>query len=71
MNNAQMSNENGANQGMFGIIHLFHIHGTQFKNVSYDGMDLEPNEQGFKDSVKVQLYLEHEDNGMMRQIEMY
>lgn len=77
---------------MGGMIHPFHIHGTQFKIISRDGKEPEPNEQGLKDSVlvnpgeKVKLLvtfpeegifmfhchiLEHEDNGMMGQIEVF
>ncbi len=77
---------------MGGMSHPFHIHGTQFKIISRDGKEPEPNEQGLKDSVLVQpgekvkllvtfpekgLYvfhchiLEHEDNGMMGQIEVF
>lgn len=77
---------------MGGMAHPFHIHGTQFKIISRDGKETEPNEQGLKDSVlvepgeKVKLLvtfpeegvfvfhchiLEHEDSGMMGQIEVY
>ncbi|WP_281862876.1 multicopper oxidase family protein [Planomicrobium okeanokoites] len=77
---------------MGGMIHPFHIHGTQFKIISRDGEEVEPNEQGLKDSVLVEPgervkllvtfpekgifvfhchILEHEDNGMMGQIEVY
>ena len=77
---------------MGGMIHPFHIHGTQFKIISRDGKEPAPNEQGFKDSVRVKPgervkllvtfpekgvfvfhchILEHEDNGMMGQIEVY
>jgi blue copper oxidase len=77
---------------MGGMIHPFHIHGTQFKIISRDGKEPAPNEQGFKDSVRVEPgekvkllvtfpekgvfvfhchILEHEDNGMMGQIEVY
>lgn len=77
---------------MGGMIHPFHIHGTQFKVISRDGKEVDPSEQGLKDSVlvnpgeKVKLLvtfpekgvyvfhchiLEHEDNGMMGQIEVY
>ena len=77
---------------MGGMIHPFHIHGTQFKIISRDGKDPKPNEQGLKDSVLVEPgervkllvtfpeegvfvfhchILEHEDNGMMGQIEVY
>lgn len=77
---------------MGGMIHPFHIHGTQFKVISRDGKEVDPSEQGLKDSVlvnpgeKVKLLvtfpekgvyvfhchiLEHEDSGMMGQIEIY
>lgn len=77
---------------MGGMIHPFHIHGTQFKVISRDGKEVGLNEQGLKDSIlvnpgeKVKILvtfpekgvyvfhchiLEHEDNGMMGQIEIY
>lgn len=77
---------------MGGMIHPFHIHGTQFKIISRDGKEPAPNEQGLKDSVLIEpgervkllvtfpeegiyMYhchiLEHEDNGMMGQVEVY
>ncbi len=77
---------------MGGMIHPFHVHGTQFKVISRDGKEVTPREQGLKDSVlvnpgeKVKLLvtfpekgvyvfhchiLEHEDSGMMGQIEIY
>lgn len=77
---------------MGGMIHPFHIHGTQFKIISRDGKEPKPNEQGLKDSVLVEPgervkllvtfpeegvfvfhchILEHEDNGMMGQVEVY
>ncbi len=77
---------------MGGMIHPFHIHGTQFKIISRDGKDPSSNEQGLKDSVLIEpgervkllvtfpekgiyMYhchiLEHEDNGMMGQVEVY
>ena len=77
---------------MGGMIHPFHIHGTQFKIISRDGKETAPNEQGLKDSVLVEPdervkllvtfpeegifvfhchILEHEDNGMMGQVEVY
>lgn len=76
---------------MGGMIHPFHIHGTQFKIISRDGEDPAENEKGWKDSISVHpgervklavqfkhkgVYmfhchiLEHEDNGMMGQIEV-
>ncbi|MDV6378275.1 multicopper oxidase domain-containing protein [Sporosarcina sp. GW1-11] len=76
---------------MGGMIHPFHIHGTQFKIISRDGVEPAANEKGWKDSIavhpgeKVRLavqfkhkgvymfhchILEHEDNGMMGQIEV-
>lgn len=77
---------------MGGMIHPFHIHGTQVKIISRDGKAPEPQEQGLKDSVlvnpgeRVKLLvtfpetgifmfhchiLEHEENGMMGQVEVY
>ncbi|WP_330948992.1 multicopper oxidase family protein [Virgibacillus sp. MG-45] len=77
---------------MGGMIHPFHIHGTQFKIISRDGREVNPNERGLKDSVLIEpgervkllvtfpeegkyMYhchiLEHEDNGMMGQVEVY
>lgn len=77
---------------MGGMIHPFHIHGTQFKIISRDGKKPNPNEYGLKDSVLVEPgervkllvtfpekgvfvfhchILEHEDNGMMGQVEVY
>lgn len=77
---------------MGGMIHPFHIHGTQFKIISHDGKETQPNEKGLKDSVLVEPgervkllitfpeegifvfrchILEHEDNGMMGQVEVY
>lgn len=76
---------------MGGMIHPFHIHGTQFKIISRDGNTSPENERGWKDSfsiapgekVKIAIrfdfegiymfhchILEHEDNGMMGQIEV-
>ncbi|WP_438311536.1 multicopper oxidase family protein [Sporosarcina sp. FA9] len=76
---------------MGGMIHPFHIHGTQFKIISRDGEEPSEYEQGWKDSIAVHpgervkiaiqfnhkgVYmfhchiLEHEDNGMMGQIEV-
>ncbi|WP_313238157.1 multicopper oxidase family protein [Sporosarcina ureae] len=76
---------------MGGMIHPFHIHGTQFKIVSRDGVEPKEYEQGWKDTIaihpgeKVKIaiqfkhkgvymfhchILEHEDNGMMGQIEV-
>ncbi|PIC83258.1 multicopper oxidase family protein [Sporosarcina sp. P1] len=76
---------------MGGMIHPFHIHGTQFKILSRNGIEPEENERGWKDSIAVHpgekvkiavqfkhkgVYmfhchiLEHEDNGMMGQIEV-
>lgn len=77
---------------MGGMIHPFHIHGTQFKIISRDGKTPPENERGWKDSLsiapgeKVKIavlfedegifmfhchILEHEDNGMMGQVEVY
>lgn len=38
---------------MGGMIHPFHIHGTQFKIISRDGKEPPENEQGWKDSISV------------------
>src|SRR5690606_746252 len=35
-----------------GMIHQYHIHGTQFTSVSQDGKEPAPNERGLKDSVQ-------------------
>lgn len=77
---------------MGGMIHPFHIHGTQVKILSRDGKAPEPREQGLKDNIlinpgeRVKLLvtfpesglfmfhchiLEHEENGMMGQVEVY
>lgn len=76
---------------MGGMIHPFHIHGTQFKVVSIDGMEPPVNLQGWKDAISIEpgqavklavkfnhkgVYmfhchiLEHEENGMMGQVEV-
>lgn len=39
---------------MGGMIHPFHIHGTQFKIISVDGIEPPENEQGWKDTVAIQ-----------------
>jgi len=39
---------------MGGMIHPFHIHGTQFKIISRDGEEPAENEQGWKDSISVE-----------------
>ncbi|PZX07374.1 FtsP/CotA-like multicopper oxidase with cupredoxin domain [Psychrobacillus insolitus] len=39
---------------MGGMIHPFHIHGTQFKIISIDGIEPPENEQGWKDTVAIQ-----------------
>lgn len=75
-----------------GMIHPFHIHGTQFQIVSRNGQPPHPNETGWKDTfgvnagetvrisvrfeqLGVYMYhchiLEHEDTGMMAQIEVF
>lgn len=38
---------------MGGMIHPFHIHGTQFKVISRDGKEPSENERGWKDSISV------------------
>ncbi|MEK4701798.1 multicopper oxidase domain-containing protein [Solibacillus sp. FSL R7-0668] len=76
---------------MGGMIHPFHIHGTQFKVVSIDGNEPPVNLQGWKDTISIEagqtvklavkfnnkgIYmfhchvLEHEENGMMGQVEV-
>ena len=76
---------------MGGMIHPFHIHGTQFKIVSMNGKEPPANLQGWKDTVSIEagqtvklavkfndkgIYmfhchiLEHEENGMMGQVEV-
>lgn len=39
---------------MGGMTHPFHIHGTQFKIISRDNVEVAPNEQALKDSVLVE-----------------
>jgi len=39
---------------MGGMIHPFHIHGTQFKIISRNGKEPPENERGWKDSISVQ-----------------
>ena len=76
---------------MGGMVHSFHLHGTQFRVLTRDGAAPPLNERGWKDTVamdageRVRLLvrfsepglfmyhchiLEHEDNGMMGQIEV-
>ncbi len=76
---------------MGGMIHPFHIHGTQFKVLSVNNEEPPENLKGWKDTIAVEpgdnvkitisfsnkgiyMYhchiLEHEDNGMMGQIEV-
>lgn len=76
---------------MGGMIHPFHIHGTQFKILTINGELPPENERGWKDTIALKpddrvkiavnfknkgIYmfhchiLEHEDNGMMGQIEI-
>lgn len=75
-----------------GMVHPFHVHGTQFLIISRNGKAPYPNEHGYKDTVGVNpgetvrllvrfdlpgvyMYhchiIEHEDGGMMAQIESY
>lgn len=75
-----------------GMVHPYHMHGTQFLVVSRNGKAPYPNEHGYKDTVGVNpgetvrikvrfdkpgvfMYhchiIEHEDGGMMAQIEAY
>lgn len=74
-----------------GMIHPFHIHGTQFQVLSINGEKPEASLRGYKDTITLQPgqkakiavtfpykgtymfhchILEHEDNGMMGQIEV-
>nr|WP_010300237.1 multicopper oxidase domain-containing protein [Kurthia senegalensis] len=74
-----------------GMIHPFHIHGTQFQVLSINGEKPEASLQGYKDTITLQPgqkakiavtfpykgtymfhchILEHEDNGMMGQIQV-
>lgn len=39
---------------MGGMIHPFHIHGTQFKILSRDGKEPPENERGWKDTISIQ-----------------
>ncbi|MFJ7736544.1 multicopper oxidase family protein [Lysinibacillus sp. NPDC097287] len=39
---------------MGGMVHPFHIHGTQFKIVSIDGKEPPVNEQGWKDTIAIE-----------------
>jgi len=76
---------------MGGMVHSFHLHGTQFRILTRDGALPPLNERGWKDTVALDsgervrflvsfdepglfMYhchiLEHEDNGMMGQIEI-
>ncbi len=76
---------------MGGMVHNFHVHGTQFRVLTRDGAPPAPSEQGWKDTVALSpgetvrilvrfddeglfMYhchiLEHEDLGMMGQIEV-
>ncbi len=75
-----------------GMVHPFHVHGTEFLVISRNGHAPYPNEHGFKDTVGVNpgetvrllvrfdlpgvyMYhchiIEHEDGGMMAQIQTY
>lgn len=75
-----------------GMVHPFHVHGTQFLVISRNGKAPYPNEHGYKDTVGVNpgetvrilvrfdlpgvyMYhchiIEHEDGGMMAQIQSY
>lgn len=81
-----------SNDPEHGMVHPFHMHGTEFLVISRDGKEPYPNEHGFKDTVGVNpgetvrilvrfdlpgLYMyhchiiEHEDGGMMAQIQAY
>ena len=84
-----VTNTNSMNGGM---VHPFHVHGTQFLVISRNGGAPYPNEHGYKDTVGVNpgetvrllvrfdlpgvyMYhchiIEHEDGGMMAQIQTY
>lgn len=75
-----------------GMVHPFHVHGTEFLVISRNGKAPYPNEHGYKDTVgvnpgetvriQVRFYLpglymyhchilEHEDGGMMAQIQSF
>ncbi|MFD1485589.1 multicopper oxidase family protein [Lacticaseibacillus baoqingensis] len=75
-----------------GMVHPFHVHGTEFLVISRNGQAPYPNEHGYKDTVGVNpgetvrllvrfdlpgvyMYhchiIEHEDGGMMAQIQTY
>ena len=83
---------NNTNSTENGMVHPFHVHGTQFRVLSRNGGPVYPNEHGLKDTVGVNpgetvriqvrfdltgvyMYhchiIEHEDGGMMAQIESY
>lgn len=85
----EIRNTNSTKNGM---VHPFHVHGTQFQVLARNDGPVYPNEHGLKDTVgvnpgetvriKVQFKLtgvymyhchiiEHEDGGMMAQIESY
>lgn len=84
-----VTNTNSTENGM---VHPFHVHGTEFLVISRNGKAPYPNEHGYKDTVGVNpgetvrilvrfdlpgvyMYhchiIEHEDGGMMAQIESY
>ncbi|CAM2867771.1 multicopper oxidase family protein [Fructilactobacillus fructivorans] len=85
----EVSNSNEMDGGM---VHPYHMHGTQFRVLSRNGKDPYPNEHGWKDTIGVNpgevvrlqvkfdfpgVYMyhchitEHEDGGMMLQIQAY
>jgi len=92
MGQAQYWDITNTNDMTGGMVHPFHIHGTQFLVISRNGHAPYPNEHGYKDTVGVNpgetvrilvrfdlpgIYMyhchiiEHEDGGMMAQIESY
>ncbi|MDN6417803.1 MAG: multicopper oxidase domain-containing protein, partial [Lactiplantibacillus plantarum] len=85
----EIRNTNSTENGM---VHPFHVHGTQFRVLARNDGPVYPNEHGLKDTVGVNpgetvrikvkfeltgvyMYhchiIEHEDGGMMAQIESY
>ncbi|MGX7264644.1 multicopper oxidase family protein [Enterococcus crotali] len=91
MGETQIWDVSNINPADVGMIHPFHIHGTQFQVISRNGQPPYANERGWKDTIGVNaqetvriavkfdvpgifMYhchiLEHEDTGMMAQIEV-
>ena len=90
--NVELWDVTNTNEMDGGMVHPYHMHGTQFLVVSRNGHAPYPNEHGFKDTVGVNpgetvrlkvwfdkpgvfMYhchiIEHEDGGMMAQIQAY